>query len=253
VTQTVNYDWSRDTFPGCPDAPGFQGTGSYDVLTLYARDANGNEAPVRGTFQNLLEIYSPAYYKKTVGGGCTVYDYDIYQEGEITKLCELTNYPPGTCGFSNQPAGEDCDNCPCPDGQYRDGLCECVDSSIGTWQFDGIYTDALGGTGIISQQFTIDHDDGYAFWVGDDSLYWDGGTPNTHDDWNAVTPWKSSLTMTRTSVSCTGGYTTGMVLRKRSGGNYVSVLRIDGATLQTACGRPEGTPISVSGSFTKIS
>ena len=245
VTQTVNYDMGRSPFPGCPDAPDYQETGSYDVLTLYARDANGNEAAVRGTYQSLLQIYSPAYYNKTVGGGCTVYNYDIYEEGDITKLCELTSYPAGTCSFSNHPAGTECGNCPCPDGFTRDGVCECVPGyAAGTYRYDGTITNPDNSMTVVSETFTVS--DGDQFGITSDAEVSTTfiADPNTFVNGN------TSIIVTRSNVACTGGGVAFYVRVNYAAGGGIDYL-VGSANIN--CAWPEGSQASISGTFTKTS
>jgi len=113
------------TFPGCGFPITSQGT--YKVLQLVADDANGNYQTVRSTYDGPIEIYDPVYAKREAGGGCTVYDWDVYSDVTIEELCEL-NYPCIACGMDNNSIGTHCKACPCDDAaQTRDDSCTCQD------------------------------------------------------------------------------------------------------------------------------
>jgi len=166
---------------------------------------------------------------------------------------------PCPTGYTFNSATCNCDGCPqcdeeplptCPSGQAWDcETCQC--EGLILWQFDGTYTDSFGGTGIISSQFELTSS-GYAFVVGDDSLYWDGGY--SPDDFDQVTQWTNSATLTRNGVFCSGGNTTGIgaVYRQTASSGFSFTSFVPGITLQTLCSRPEGTTVSLSGVFSKV-
>lgn len=110
------------SFPGCGFAIASQGT--YKILQLYADDANGSPQVVKSTSESPLQIYDSIYANKQSGGGCTVYDWDVYSDVQIEELCEL-NIPCISCGMDHNPVGTNCSSCPCPDGYERNSLCEC--------------------------------------------------------------------------------------------------------------------------------
>jgi len=126
VTGQGSWDFGSATgFPGCPGVPGFAVSGTYDILTLVADDEDGVSREVRTNSQVPVQIYSPVFADRESGGGCTIFNWHIYRDPQIELLC-TRSLSCEFCDMSNAPIGTDCDNCPCPEGETRNSLCECV-------------------------------------------------------------------------------------------------------------------------------